>query len=378
MNAVGLFFISIYLLKIIFEKKRLYKNRKKIKILIHVNGVRGKSTVSRLIDAGLRDGKRKIFTKVTGTSPKYIDIYGNEKELKRKGKANIREQIEIINKAANLGAEIVILECMAVKSEFQKVCEEKILKSDISIITNVREDHLDEMGRDLNEIAKSLGQTISSNGSFITGDKKYFKYFKKIANSKNTKASLITFTKKEYEKIDFPENVTLAIEVCRILGINEKEALFKMKEYKKDIGILREINFKNKWGKKICFLNLMAANDPDSTKNILEMYKKKSIWNQERYLMINNRRDRLTRLIQFVKFAKENEKYFNKILISGESKRLFYKKLKVLEKKLDFIENIKYLDNLKEDSLIIAAGNICGKGMAILKEIEKREEGRNE
>lgn len=98
----------------------------------------------------------------------------------------------------------------------------------------MREDHLDEMGGDLNEIAKFLGQTISSNGSFITGDKKYFKYFEKTAKWKNTKASLITFAKKEYEKIDFPENVTLAVEVFRILGVNEKEALFKMKKYKKE------------------------------------------------------------------------------------------------------------------------------------------------
>ncbi|MDP0494185.1 MAG: poly-gamma-glutamate synthase PgsB [Fusobacterium sp. JB021] len=372
MNTVGLLFIIIYFFKIIFEKKELERNKSKIKTIIHVNGIRGKSTVSRLIDAGLRDGKNKVFTKVTGTSPKYIDVNGTEKEVKRRGKANIREQIKIIKKAANLGTEILVLECMAVKPELQKICEENILKADISVITNVREDHLDEMGKTLGEIAKSLGKMISTNGVLFTADKNYFKYFEKEAKKKKSKAYLSCNERKEYAEIDFPENVALALEVCSYCGINKEEAFERMKDYKKDLGILKGIEFKNKLENNIYFLNAMAANDPNSTENIIKLYKEKNVWKRERYLMINNRKDRLTRLNQFVNFAKENEKDYKGIFISGESRNIFYKKLKCLENKIKIIKDINEFDKLEEDSIIIAVGNICGIGKEILEQIESR------
>ena len=45
---------------------------------IHVNGSRGKSSVVRLIAAGLRAGGFKTLAKVTGTSPRVIDKDGYE------------------------------------------------------------------------------------------------------------------------------------------------------------------------------------------------------------------------------------------------------------------------------------------------------------
>ena len=40
-----------------------------IPIRIHVNGTRGKSSVTRLIAAGLRAGGKRTFAKTTGTAP---------------------------------------------------------------------------------------------------------------------------------------------------------------------------------------------------------------------------------------------------------------------------------------------------------------------
>ena len=59
-------------------------------------------------------------------------------ELKRIGKANIREQIKTIKKAAKCEADILVLECMAVKPELQKISEEKIVKSEEIISENVK------------------------------------------------------------------------------------------------------------------------------------------------------------------------------------------------------------------------------------------------
>lgn len=372
METVVFTFIGIFFIKLIYEKISLEKARKKIKMVIHVNGIRGKSTVSRLIDAGLRDGKKRIFTKVTGTEPKYIDINNQEKNIKRIGKANIREQIKIIKKAAKSETEILILECMAVKPELQKISEEKIVKADIAVITNVRYDHLDEMGESLEKITNSLCNTIPQNGILITGEEKNLDIIKEKAESKVTKVLFMDELKDDYKKIDFIENVAVALKVCEYLGVSREVALERMKKYKKDSGVLKEIKFLNSQGKKISFINLLAANDPDSSEKIIKEFESEELWTRKKYLMVNNRRDRLSRLEQFVNFVEKHEEKFEKIFISGESINIFCKKLNKNINKVEILKNVEQFDILTEDSVIFAVGNICGKGKELLKVIESR------
>ena len=69
MKILLFLFIFLYLGYLFLEKYLIVKYRKKFKYVIHVNGIRGKSTTSRLIDAGLRDSGFKVFTKITGYFP---------------------------------------------------------------------------------------------------------------------------------------------------------------------------------------------------------------------------------------------------------------------------------------------------------------------
>lgn len=372
METVVFTFIGIFFIKLIYEKISLEKARKKIEIIIHVNGIRGKSTVSRLIDAGLRDGKKRVFTKVTGTEPKYIDIDNQEKHIKRIGKANIREQIKTIKKAAKCKAEILILECMAVKPELQKISEEKIVRADIGVITNVRYDHLDEMGESLEKIAISLCSMVPQNGILVTGEEKKLDIIEERAKLKSTEVLFMGELKDEYKEIDFMENVAVALKVCECLGVDRDTALKRMKEYKKDSGVLKEIKFLNSQGKRISFINLLAANDPDSSEKIIKNFESEELWDRKKYLMVNNRRDRLSRLEQFINFVEKHEKNFEKIFISGESTNIFYKKLSKSKNKIEILKNVEQFDIFNEDSVIFAVGNICGKGKELLKDIESR------
>ena len=43
-----------------------------IPIRIHVNGARGKSSVTRLIASGIRESGKKVIGKTTGSSPRII------------------------------------------------------------------------------------------------------------------------------------------------------------------------------------------------------------------------------------------------------------------------------------------------------------------
>lgn len=377
MEIIIIILSLLYILYLFFEKINLDKNRKNLKYIIHINGIRGKSTVSRLIDAGLRAGGYKVFTKTTGTSPRIIDTNAKEFEINRQGKANIREQISVITWATKEKAEILILECMAVKPELQYVCENKILKSDIVAITNVRKDHLDEMGDSLDKIADSLSNTIPKKAAFFTADKNYFNFFKNRCKDKNTRAFLSKNIKNEYWEIDFPNNIALAMDICKYLNVDEKIALEGMRTYCKDPGSLKVLTYLNKKNFRIFFVNTLAANDPDSTEIILDRVSIKTYWNNERYLLVNNRADRLSRLEQFVNFTIKFENRFDKILISGENKNLFYKYLlknRINKNKIIILSDEKYFENIEDDSLIFAVGNICRLGKKLVDYFEERGE----
>lgn len=374
MEKILFIIIFFYLGYLFLEKYLVKKYRKSFKYIIHVNGIRGKSTTSRLIDAGLRDSGFKVFTKITGTSPRIINTSGEEKEILRKGKPNIKEQIKAIKWAYKEKADILVLECMAVNPTLQNICENSILKADISVITNVREDHLDEMGPTLDDIATSLANTLPTDGAFFTADENYFEFFKNLCKKKNSKAFLSESDDLSYSEIDFPENVGLALEVCKYVGIPQNKALTQMKNYKKDPGRLKILNYKNEKKREIFFLNALAANDPNSSELIINNLMKTKFWNLDKYLLINNRKDRVSRWEQYIPFVSKFENIFDHILISGENKELFYSLIikKVNSSKISIIEDKAYFEHINNDSIIIAVGNICGYGKNLVDYFEKR------
>src|SRR5690606_1229646 len=111
-----------------------------------------------------------ILAKCTGTLPVFIDTHGVERPWPRRGRARIQEQVRFLQVAAGLGAQAAVVECMAVDPVLQWVCEHRLIRSHIGVITNVRTDHLEDMGRSLDEIARSLANTIPRDGWLVTAD----------------------------------------------------------------------------------------------------------------------------------------------------------------------------------------------------------------
>ena len=161
---------SLYLLYLLWEAHAVRIARKKLAHVVHVNGTRGKSTVSRLIEAGLRAGGLRVFCKTTGTDPMTIDVNGREELICRRGKANIKEQIAVLRRAAAQNAQVLVVECMAITPEFQQTSQHDILRADIGVITNVRRDHMDVMGDTLPRIADALCHTVPRRGILFTAE----------------------------------------------------------------------------------------------------------------------------------------------------------------------------------------------------------------
>lgn len=332
--------------------------RKKFKYVIHVNGIRGKSTTTRLIDAGLRNCGFKVFSKTTGTVPTIINVNNEEIKIKRLGNANIREQLRMVKKAYKEGADVLVLECMAVNPELQYICEKHILNADVTIITNVRPDHIQDMGETLEDIAVAFSNTIPANGHLVVNDSHFNSFFLNKAKLLNTKVHI----SKPYEGTDllstFKDNIEVALEVAECLNLDKNTFFEGMKNYHHDIGAFEAI----KYGENL-FLNGFSINDPVSIKVVYDEITKRINY-QDITILLNNRNDRPTRILQHIEMLKDLP--CKKILIFGSNTKYVKEKIKKEYHELD-VDILKNIDTLKNEKIIFGVGNIGGKGMKIIE-----------
>lgn len=361
---------SIILLAcLVAEKILATRHRFTLRHVIHVNGTRGKSGVTRLIAAGLFAGKKKVYCKTTGTIPMIIDTKGNEKEIKRIGPANILEQIKTLKDAASDGAEILVVECMAVDPELQYVCEHKILKSDIGVITNARVDHVAEMGETPHEVCEALSNTIPQNGKVFTSEKDLFEIIKQRAKENGSIATLSSNYDFDTSEFLFPENIALALDVCEACGVDRKVALEGMKNVKADP--YESASFP--LGNEITFVNGMSANDPQSTKMVLEKFSN-LLKGGDLIYILNNRPDRGYRTNLMIDFISDNKP--DAVWLMGRGSRAAAKKLEREGIKTAYYKTADDLPlrSQKEGSLIFAIGNIANEGLKLMDIVEGKEE----
>lgn len=288
----------------IFERRNHLHHLNQIPTRIHVNGTRGKSSVTRLIAAGLRAGDHKVIAKTTGSAPRIILENGQEVPIYRVGKANIIEQLVIARLAWERRAQMLVVECMAVRPALQKFAEEQIIRSSVGVITNARADHLDEMGPTVLDVAAALSLTIPKKGMLFTADREWLALFEKNAQKRGSGVvcsdaeEVADEEMKGFRYLEHKENVALALRVCEHFGVSRPIALESMIKCNPDPGVLMayRIPFQNK---EILFYNAFAANDRDSTLLIYDRLALKDTEENPLLIIINNRGDRLQRAEQF-------------------------------------------------------------------------------
>tara|TARA_B100002052_G_scaffold299110_1_gene335361 strand:+ start:484 stop:1644 length:1161 start_codon:yes stop_codon:yes gene_type:complete len=382
METFLIIFSLLVLLLGIFEYKIHHKYLKNIPIRIHVNGSRGKSSVVRLIAAGLRAGNIKVFGKTTGTSPRIIDENGEDKYIHRLRSASIGEQISLIRYFSKLNPEALVIECMAVNPQYQWISEQKIVKSTIGVMTNVRPDHLDEMGITMNQITNSMSNTIPFGGIMVSSENKKNNILKNIAEERNTKFYKVNneiddSKLKNFRYLEHKENVSLALKVCELCGIDYDVALKGMEICKPDPGALTIWSLKYKKN-SFKFINAFAANDPASTLKTWKMINKRMNSNNFT-IFLNTREDRQYRTIQLInlifKELKPNivvlrGKNFPKELddLMAENRKIVVHKFpySIKQKKL-----IKFMAENLNESVVLGIGNIVGWGEELMKNMKE-------
>lgn len=392
---VILLIISFILLVLgILEKKRNDRNLKKIPIRVNVNGIRGKSTATRLITAILAEAGYRTIGKTTGTAARMI--YWNkkeEKEIKRKPHGvSLGEQLSVINEAAKKGAEALVCECMAVKPEYQKVYQHQMIKANLTVIVNVLEDHLDEMGPTTEQIAWAFAETIPYKGACVIPDDEFTPYFKKVARKRHSKAYVINDSEITQEFIDsfdyklFDHNCAVALAAARALGIPDDVAYRGMLKAHPDPGALRLTEI----GRGAVFVNGFAANEPSSSLDIWEVVKTTQYSWDNPIVVMNCRPDRVDRTRQFIRdffpyipnctLLIIGERTGDCVKAYNQGKYPNVKEFKCIEGR-NVEPIIDYLKPIIDNRVIFGVGNIHGIGEEFIERllnINKEEIGGKE
>ncbi|HSP54067.1 MAG TPA: poly-gamma-glutamate synthase PgsB [Dehalococcoidia bacterium] len=351
--------------------------RRRIPIRIHVNGIRGKSSVVRLIAAGLREGGIKTWAKVTGTLPNLVDDCGEDVPIIRGSASSIIEQRAVVAAAAGAGVKALVLECMALDPAFQRA-EETLLRPTIGVITNVRPDHEEVFGASMLDVALALSNTVPRRGTLVITAGEGYGVLETVAGRKRTRLRMVETEGlpdslvEGFSYIEHKDNVALALAVCEEVGVSRETAHAGMRKCEGDAGALRVFSLTRE-GKTLEFVSALAANDPESTAIVYRRVVVEGLPPAPVLVLANSRKDRPLRSLQLGRLLAEIPA--SRYLLSGNDSEAVMGEavkagvprdsLEVIESDLpeEIVERI--FGAAESRSIVFAMGNTAGPGLAV-------------
>lgn len=374
--------VSIILLVIlallIAEVRNLNRSVRDIRTRIHVNGTRGKSTVTEYIAAAIQENGSPTMAKITGVAPTLIQN-GSKKSIRRRGGARIQEQFKIINEAAKKDYSNLVLECMSLDPALQRT-ESRFFRPHIYVITNIRDDHREIMGSTEEQQFQAICQAIPPNCTVVTGQEHMLEVIARAASEKNSRLvaadhALLEKVKGRIPSEVFPVNLVIALTVSRLLHIDPDAAFERiLSNIRKQAPRLSYLDHE----KDILVLNGFDVNDTESAERFLGHWSSEIGEKRKMIALFNTRADRPYRTLQFAEWlAGISGLAF--VFISGNHRQRAFRALKtagldpgmMIPVKGTDIKNLrkKILALDEERSLVLTIGNIGGDGFKILNAI---------
>ncbi|MCX5304120.1 poly-gamma-glutamate synthase PgsB [Streptomyces sp. NBC_00160] len=368
----------------VVEQRRHEANLAQIPNRVLVNGIRGKSSITRLCAGALRGGGLVTVAKTTGTAARFIHPDATEEPVYRKfGIANVVEQIGIVRRAAAYRPHALVMECMAVMPALQEINQSKLIQSTIGVLCNVREDHVAEMGPTLDDIARSLSRSMPHGGICVTAEKERFHVLQEEADARNCTllyADPDTVSDDElrgFSWFTFKENVAIALAVAELLGIDRETALQGMYDAPPDPGVLSVERYVAPGGKRVRFANVFAANDPESTLMNINQLLDLGAVDRPLNVVINCRPDRVERNGQMGAIVPDLMP--DKVFVIGHPAKSAIDAIpaawrgRAVDLGGDQRDGGEFMDDLLgylgESSSLVAIGNIHGQGEVLLEHL---------
>ena len=374
--ALGLAVLLVYLYA---ERRVLQRTLKTIPLRVCVTGTRGKSTVTRFIAAALREAGYRVLAKTTGSKPVLIFPDGREEEIARTGKPTILEQKRVVRLAHEWRADALVVEMMSIRPEAMGVESRKILQPRLLAITNIRLDHLDDMGRTKEEIAASLAAAIPFQGTVFVPEEEVYPVFQKSAEERGARIAKIPQLSGAPAGLEFPENIRLALAISDVLGIPKETAFRGMAKARPDFGGLRIWKARPEPLKDGWYLaSAFAANEPESTKKALALIRERyPLFPRRMIALLNLREDRGDRTRQWLEALQAGffDAFDEMVFIGDHARALARKKLSGPSSKTKISawpsrRPDKIMDRIfstkDEGSAIIGMGNMGGLGSELV------------
>jgi len=368
------------------EKIRFRRQTKSILLRICVTGTRGKSSVTRLIASVLRESGYCALAKTTGSRPVVINPDGTEREILRQGRPSILEAKKILKTAKEQSVKAVVLELMGIFPESVYVESVRMLKPHILVITNVRHDHMAQMGSAKSAIASCFASAIPEDGVAFILEDEFFSVYQTVAEHRRSRIiqvhresqhSLIGDKGGSYSLFEFAGNIDLALAVSEHLGIDREKALRAMAGTFPDFGSLKVwMGAEDSLMKPWFFVSAFAANDPQSTREIFSLDKIRSLLKGRRVIgLLNFREDRGDRTLQWIEALERNEfPELDRIVLLGHHAFAARRRLRNIAKerilawpKHSPAEIIQKLSGLEKNGVVLVGmGNMHGSGKAFI------------
>lgn len=343
---------------------------------ITVTGTRGKSTVVRLLCSVLREDGLRVIAKTTGSEPRIILPDGSEETVFRRGRPSVLEQKTLMAAAARMDAECVVAEVMSLHGENHRA-ERRILMPQTVVITNVREDHWESMGRSRLDISRVLLEDVPDHASVFlpASERELFRDLpSRLQNSewnhvKAGTSGLKNMHPENKSTILFQDQIDLVFATAKRMGVAPEVIARGIRKTRLDAGAARiwRIALKEKEKHLLC-VNGFAANDPESTDILLE--KVMSLLpepSREVIGLLNLRRDRTDRTLQWMRAMKADALHgFDRWIVVGAGSGALRRRLPNIAS-FGTGDPVKIMDKISAQAqgseLVFGCGNMGGAGM---------------
>lgn len=259
-----------------------------VPVRVHVGGTRGKTTVSRLIAAGLRSSGVRTLAKTTGTEPMLILPDGSTQAWRRLGPPSIGEQRRFAILANRLGAQATVLECMAIRPEYVRASGRDLVRATVAVLTNIRPDHLEDLAS-MEAVAQSHLGLVPENGVLVAAEEALSQALRDLAAARGTKIVAVPTSGLTADEA----NRAIALAACDAVG-----ASAQMFHIDPDPGSF-SLATVHAGGKRIRFANAFACNDAVS---LDLLWREHAAGGPPVAVLLNHRHDRPLRSLQILDY----------------------------------------------------------------------------
>lgn len=398
-GLIAPFSMLILIIYLSVEAVRFRRRLKKIPVRIAVGGIRGKSSITRLIAGGLRQSGLRVMAKTTGSSPVLIYPDGHEQEIRRRGRPNVLEQKKLVDVAAAEKADFLVSEMMSIQPECLGAEGRHLLRPQVLVLSNFRPDHTEFLGRKREEVARALLEAVPPGTIVFIPEEEFQPWMESVAGEKGFELITVSSSIESArltETLPYPEfepNVRLALAVLTHFGLAADRVRDGWSGLNPDLGRPRVWRVGLPGKRRFHLVGLFAANDPESSLLAMELITRRLGWQESRKIgLLSLRADRGDRSQQWAEFLQSGKADFlESLILIGPGAGALSRKLRrwaqnagrpvlVLsdrgpEKSLEEIKKLvaecqKRLPGSEERCLVFGLGNIAGFGRRLIDYLE--------